>query len=90
MRLLPPPITSDCATCGTTFSRSWFRPSQSSKYCSWKCRRTGAEIESIGSRIDSLMELRDSTNSEYVADTYLTMADSECARMKILTRWNDV
>lgn len=90
MRVQPPPIMASCSTCGVPFTRSWFRPFQSSKYCSRDCRRIGSEIEAIGNRIDRLMALRDSTNSEYVADTYLTMADSECARLKILTRWNEL
>lgn len=90
MRVYAPKITTSCHTCGKLFHRSWFRMNQRSRFCSGPCRKTMCEIEAIGARIDRLMVLYDSSGPECVRDIYLTMADSECARMKILTGWDAV
>lgn len=90
MRVIPPPMISSCRTCGRSFTKSWFRLNQKSEFCSGICRRMGLEISSIGKRIDKLMELYRTTGPECIRDLYLTMADSECARMKILTRWDSL
>lgn len=90
MRIPVPPITASCATCSKSYTRSWFRLNQRSEYCSVACRKFGAEIRAGRSRMDRLMALYASTAPEYIRDMYLTMADSECARMKILTRWDEI
>ncbi len=76
-----------CRTCRRSFTRSWFRLNQRSEYCSGACRKAGSEIANIGNRIDRLMDLHREARSEYVGDTFLVLADRECARLKVLTRW---
>lgn len=90
MRVYAPKITAKCATCGGSFHRSWFRMNQTSRFCSGECRKRMCEIEAIGARIDRLMDSYVGSGPECVRDIYLTMADSECARMKILTGWDSV
>ncbi len=76
-----------CKCCGNEFEVRW---NKRTTFCSSDCYHFNDRVVSSKEKVDRLMALYASTDSFYMRDLYLTMADEEVGVLKVLTGWDRV